>query len=191
MKYVSKKKEQCLVMRPTDRIMDEHRRIQVIPGKRVEFFDGRYETQDPEIIEFLHNHPLRGTKFFEITEKDEQIVAQAKKSTVPRVVDGAVDSVNSVDGGVPTPQTDDVVLPTRPTDTVAVSPQLIKVIDERISAALGTIIDLLNKDTKKEEIIMAGKPTKVFTCPYCKEPQPSGFAIGKHKLVCEQRPIAA
>lgn len=186
MKYSSKKAELCIVVRPEDRIIDEQRRVIKLPGKRVEFFNGRYETHDPEIIECLHNHPYRGTKFYEITEKDEKIIQEAKAIPIitgPMSVDGsrAIDDIITADLGK-------IEIRTRPTDTVAVSPELVRVIDERITAALSTIIDLLKKDTVKEENVMSNKPTKSFRCPYCGEPFTSGFKVGTHKKECSKRP---
>lgn len=192
MKYISKKAELCLVIRPTDRITDEQRRVRVIPGKRVEFMGGRYSTNDPEIIEFLHNHPNRGSKFMEITEADEKAVEKAK-SVAPAIVTGALST-----GVVPDAQIaiEEIIsatpsLPdrTRPDQATLVSPELIKLIDERINAALGTIVDLLKKDTVKEEKVMSGTSTKSFKCPYCEEPFTSGFKVGSHKKVCKKRPI--
>jgi len=191
MKYTSRKAELCLVLRPTDRTIDEQRRVRVIPGKRVEFMGGRYFTDDPEIIEFLHNHPMRGNKFFEINEHDEKAIEQAK-SVAPKIVTGALST------GVAVGPKDEVTkiieatpsLPdrTRPDQTVAISPELIKLIDERINAALGTIVDLLKKDTVKEEKVMSGTSTKSFKCPYCGEPFTSGFKVGSHKKECTKRP---
>jgi hypothetical protein len=179
-------------MRPTDRIIDEQRRIKVIPGKRVEFFDHHFETEDPELIEWLHGHYQRGHKFDEITPKDEKLIQLAKKTVGPKIVTGAIDGNTAIDSNeidkIISADLGKVEVPTRPTDTVAISPELVRVIDERINAALSVIVDLLKKDEVKEEKVMTGKSTKSFSCPYCGEPQPSGFAVGKHKKVCEKRP---
>jgi len=189
MLYTSTKRELCIVIRPTDRVVDEQRRVRIVPGKRAEFFDFRYETQDPEIIEFLHNHPYRNRKFIEITESETKAVEKAKK-----VITGQVTTANVVDAQVdqiinaPVPTREENEYATRPLDQVAMSPELIRVIDERINTALGTIISLLKKDEKKEEAIMSDKPTKSFKCPYCREPFKSGFKVGEHKKVCEKRP---
>jgi len=187
MKYNSKRSELCLVMRPTDRVMDEHRRVQVLPGKKAEFYQFRYETEDPEMIEFLHNHPLRGSKFFEITPTDEIIVQEAKKA-VPKIATGAISSATAIDRG-------EAEQPTRPDQTTSISPELIKVIDDRVNAALEQIVSLLKKDAHKEEKkemkasqIMSGKSTKTFTCPYCGDPFTSGFKVGGHKKICTKRP---
>lgn len=184
MKYISKKSELCLVMRPTDRITDEQRRVRVIPGKRVEFMAGRYQTFDPETIEFLHNHPNRGSKFMEINEADEKTIEKAK-SIAPSIVSGALST-----GVVPDAQiaieemiaaTPSLPDRTRPDQIALISPEVIKLIDERINAALGTIVDLLKKDTAKEEKVMSGTSTKSFKCPYCSEVFSSGFKVGSHK----------
>ena len=190
MRYVSKKSELCLVMRPTDRTIDEQRRVRIVPGKRVEFYAGRYQTDDPELITWLHDHPLRKVKFDEITEVDEKALKTAA-SLGPKISTGPVTTTNVVDS-----QLQDMIdadlgkieVRTRPTDTVAISPELVRVIDDRINAALSIIMDLLKKDTVKEEKIMSGKPTKSFKCPYCGDPFTSGFKVGGHKKICNKRP---
>lgn len=190
MKYVSKRSELTLIKKPQDRMIDEQRRVIPILGQKVEFFAGRYETRDPELIEWLHNHPLRGKKFDEITEADEQIVQKAKVL----IADGPITSGNAVDSAVEDMIKADigkVEVSTRPTDTSAVSPELIKIIDERINSALSVIVDLLKKDEVKEEKAMSvapSTPTKTFKCPYCGEPFGSGFAVGKHKKECSKKP---
>lgn len=194
MKYISRKRELRLIMRPTDRSIDEHRRIVIHPGKKAEFMDGRFETTDPELIEWLHTHPYRGSKFDEVTPKDENVVeiarnpevAKAKPHIVVPIATGAVSTGNILTP--PEPQAEpinfDVEPRTRPNETAVVSPELVRMIDERIQAAMGTIIDLLKPEAKKEEKavkIMAGQPTKSFKCPFCDEVFQSGFAVGKHK----------
>jgi len=198
MKCVSKKRELCLVKTPTDRIVDEQRRIRVIPGTRVEFFNGIYETHDPEIMEFLRSHPYRGRKFqivddkAKITPGNAVPIAQGMLKTTNRVIDGFMENDKELEPikGVTIEE-----VTTRPTDTTAISPELVNLIDERIHKALGTIIDLLKKDEVKEvkaeekkEKVIEGKPMKTFSCPYCKEPFKSGIQVGAHKKVCEKRP---
>lgn len=191
MRYFSKKKELCLVMHPTDRIVDEQRRVKVIPGKRIEFFNGLYETSDPEIIAFLDKHPYRGHKF--------QIIKEEEKSSITpgnavKVATGMLKTTNAVDALVNQMKGDETDVTTRPTDRAAISPELIKVIDDRINSAMSTIIALLQKDTVKAEVkeekvekMLEGKPTKSFKCPFCGEPFKSGFDVGKHKKVCPKR----
>jgi len=196
MKYVSKRKELRLIMRPTDRSIDEHRRTVIHQGKKAEFMEGRFETMDPELIEWLHNHHERGQKFDEITPREEIAVAKAagkvlvidetvidKPNPIIRVVTGAVATDNAVgDTRYTEPSTS--VESTRPKDVAALSPELAKIIDEKINAAIGQIIELLKPAVAKEEKavkIMEGKSTKSFKCPYCDEVFSSGFGVGKHK----------
>uniref|UniRef100_A0A6M3IK31 C2H2-type domain-containing protein n=1 Tax=viral metagenome TaxID=1070528 RepID=A0A6M3IK31_9ZZZZ len=206
MKYVSKRKELRLIMRPTDRSIDEHRRTVIHQGKKAEFMDGRYETMDPELIEWLHNHHERGQKFDEITPREEKAIAKAvgkvpveeqvmqdmleskpysvdKPNPVIRVVTGAMATDNAIgDTRYVAPSTS--VESTRPRDVTSLSPELAKIIDEKINAAIGQIIELLKPAVAKEEKavkIMEGKSTKSFKCPYCDEVFSSGFAVGRHK----------
>lgn len=185
MRYTSKKRELRLIMRPTDRTIDEHRRVQIHPGKKAEFIDGKFNTDDPELIEFLHNHPLRGSKFDEITEYDEKILASLRKpNPIIPIATGAVSTANAVLPAGYKAAVSETPETSRPEDKVMVSPELVRMIDERIQTALGTIIDLLKPEAAKDakaEKIMAGKPTKIFTCKVCGEVFPSGVAVGKHK----------
>ena len=180
MRYTSKLKEPRFIIRPMDRSIDEQRRVKIHPGLKAEFFNHGFETKDPELIEALHNHPARGKEFFEILESDEKVVKMAKetlaKNATP-MIQGAKSTGDATVKVAETPK-DEV---TRPGQTVTVSPEFLAIIDERINAALGTVIELLKKDEKKEEKIMAGKPTKSFKCPYCSEVFSSGFKVGTHK----------
>lgn len=182
MKYTSKLKDPRFVIRPSDRIIDDQRRVVPVPGLRAEFINHFFETKDPELIKALHDHKARGREFFEIEESDEAALKEAKiqiaREVTPMVVGAS--STGNVGRGL-SQQTTSAEPSVRPDQTTALSPELINLIDNRISAALGTIIDLLKKDEVKEEKIMAGKPTKSFKCPYCEEIFSSGFAVGAHK----------
>ena len=199
--YISKRSEQQIVVRPTDRTMDEQRRVMIITGKKVTFFDHYFETQDPEIIDFLDRHPQRGKDFDKVREGMDlamvhKAIKRLKNNESIRVVTGARTTSDEQRATqpeklvdiAPAPQVPPVTQEVRPETTTLISPELVKLIDDKVNTALATIIDLLKTDTKKEETMLAGKPTKSFKCPYCGEPQPSGFAVGRHKKVCEKRP---
>ena len=190
--YISRRTEHRIVIRPTDRTMDEQRRISIIKGKDVTFFDHFFETNDPEIIDRLDSHPQRGKDFDKLEGVDLAVAHQAirrlKNNESIKVVSGASTVSNRVQ---PKAQEAPVILPmqvqepiTRSEDTTLVSPELIKIIDDRVNTALATIIDLLKVDEKKEEKakeMMEGKSTKAFKCPYCDQVFSSGFKVGKHK----------
>ncbi len=63
MKFISKRKEFRLVIRPTEVILDESRRPRIINGERVEFTNGVYFTEDVGLIAYLLHHKLYGLEF--------------------------------------------------------------------------------------------------------------------------------
>jgi len=187
--YISKRSQLQLVVRPTDRTMDEQRRVTILPGKRVGFFDHYFETTDPEVIAFLDRHPQKG-KDFDMIQGDDvasahKAIKRLKNNESIRLVTGASTASSVTQARIVPPAPVEVV---RPETSVAISPEVLKVIDDRINAALETIIGLLKSDTKKEEKIMEGKPTKSFKCPYCDEVFSSGFKVGSHKKECPKKP---
>lgn len=69
--YVSPHSQYAITVRPKDDIPmpgpGGKTRYQRVPGKRAEFLDGILRTRDQEIIDFLADHPRRGTAFREVT----------------------------------------------------------------------------------------------------------------------------
>jgi len=70
-KYISKYRSLKLVVKPSY-TKEVEGRIVVVPGKSIRFVQGVYETDDPDEIKFLDNHPNLGTIFIKVTEKDLQ-----------------------------------------------------------------------------------------------------------------------
>lgn len=62
MLFLSKIRELRLVMRPKWVEKDPLTGVVVHPGKTIEFFDGRYETDDPEEIEFIKKNAVYGSR---------------------------------------------------------------------------------------------------------------------------------
>ena len=78
MLFVSKIKDQRIIRRPMDRIMDEQRRPIILKGERVEFNNWRFDTEDPDLIEWLLNHNEYGVTFTS-DKRDDKAVVQPKK----------------------------------------------------------------------------------------------------------------
>ena len=75
MKYISKYLELKIVQKPTySKEIDG--RIVVTPGKSIQFHDGMFETENPEDIKFLDNHPNFGNVFIKVEGVD---LIKAKK----------------------------------------------------------------------------------------------------------------
>ena len=62
MLFLSKVRELRLVMRPKWVEKDPMTGVVIHEGKAIEFFDGRYETNDPEEIEFIKKNPAFGSR---------------------------------------------------------------------------------------------------------------------------------
>lgn len=184
MKYTSKYRDPRYIIRPTDRVIDEQRRVHVVPGLKAEFINHLFWTENPELIEALHNHPLRGIEFDEILEKDEKVI-EATVKAVPMTAGGR-STANIAEAKVD----EYIEVSTRSTDVVAVSPELIKLIDERISSAMGEVISLLKKQEKKEnQVTGKEKGMKTYKCPYCGDTNfNSPFKLGTHKNECTKKP---
>ncbi len=182
MRYVSRKRELRLIMRPQDRTMDDSRHVVIIRGKKAEFVNRAFETQDPELIDWLHDHPLRGGEFEEVRDEDikaiEATLRKVRAQEDTQVVTGAKGTLDNPHAEREIPL---VPLNYTPATTQAVSPELIEFIDGKINTALGQIMDLLKRDTTKEEKALAGKPLKSFKCKICGEEFASGFKVGEHK----------
>lgn len=185
MRYVSKRKELCLVYKPQDRMLDEQRRVIIMQGKRAEFMGGRFQTNDPELIAWLSTHPKKNIEFMEVKDDEWQAIQKDLAKMDAKVVEEPT----------PEPVKEEAIY--RPESTMAISPELVEFIDKRINDALGTILNILQPkaettEVKQEEaspVVVEDKPKKKsFTCPYCKEVFPSGFEVGTHKKTCAKRP---
>lgn len=60
MLFIAKKRGLRLIKRPTDIITDENRRTQVIRGEKVEFVNGRYQTTNQDLIDWMIGNKDKG-----------------------------------------------------------------------------------------------------------------------------------
>ena len=189
MLFVSKKRGLRLIKRPTDIITDENRRSQVVRGEKVEFIDGRYQTDKQDIIDWLigneekgippHEELIRG-RFTAVAE--DQLEAMRKAAV--QMVTGA-----NTTGSRMGSKDDGAALATQPS-IVAVAELLAESeqrTDAKIGSALGQIMEMLKGTTTvpKTEVVSlpTAKTKKVFTCPIpgCGKTFTTGMAVGKHK----------
>lgn len=184
MKFVSRKvRELRVILKPTDRVIDEQRRVSIIPGKKAEFMNYEFKTTDPDTIVRLRRHPSYGMEFAAAGDIDKYIEIYEQTGKAPVEVKGqwinpltntllAVPDLEDIKVEEAKPEPSKKALP-EPIE----SANLEAIIDTRIKVHLdqltATLVDLIqHKDDK---------PKKVFTCPICKEVFPSGIAVGKHK----------
>jgi len=99
MKFISKKyKALQLVLQPTTKRY-VGLKWQIVPGTRVVFENGVYETEDKEIIEALKSHRLYGVQFYTDEPKaDEPNREGAKEENAKKAVAEEIASVCPVCG---------------------------------------------------------------------------------------------
>jgi hypothetical protein len=68
MKFLSKCPNQIICMVP-NRVQVFDGIMMQVPGKRIEFVNGEYETTDKKEIDFLKKHKLNGPAITEVSEK--------------------------------------------------------------------------------------------------------------------------
>ena len=54
-------------------------RIVVVAGRSIQFHDGKYETSDPQEIQFLDNHPNYGNVFYKLKSKEDADKAREER----------------------------------------------------------------------------------------------------------------
>ena len=71
--FRSRDKQLRIVRKPERRRYNEAGELELIPGQRVEFTRGAFQTEDDELIEWLRNHPRFNSRFWEVgNEPDRQ-----------------------------------------------------------------------------------------------------------------------
>jgi len=172
MRFVSKYREFRLVKSPSDRIIDDQRRVTIIKGETIEFKNFQYNTEEPETIEWLMNHPERGVTFDVVKEDEEQLL----KIPVQPIVSGPVTTINKE---------------AKPDEVKVENPNTLKNLDdiiaEKVAAAvtaasesiLKTVVDLIH--SKGGDIHFKEKKRPSFKCSICGKEFISGFEVSKHK----------
>ncbi len=171
MRFVSKVRDLRLIMRPQDRTMDDQRREIQIPGKKVEFFNFNYTTEDEEMIKWLFQHPLRNSEFG-VADDEKDVKAWIAQHSVTPMISGAGDSVTV--SRLPEGEGQVIVI-----QKESQNESMEDMVDRKITVAMEKILAAL-KETKE---IHEEKPKKKFTCPFpgCGQDFNTGFAVGKHK----------
>jgi len=192
MKFVSRKKEFRLIIRPTEVVMDASRRPHIMQGERVEFHQGMFYTEDKNLIEYLMSHPLYGNKFTAVAPTD--LAGLKPADSGPKMIEGTRSTLDAPASKA-----------MRPESTTYISEKVAKsvskeeveaLIDNKLEGFLGKIESLLIKPEIPKvpegpplpEPIIKNVKKKGFHCPWCGESLSSGFEIGKHKKTCPQRP---
>jgi hypothetical protein len=186
MLFVHKYAEGRIVLRPTDMVIDELRRRQVIPGLTVEFHNHRFATEDPELIKKLLNYPDYGHTYSAACN-DQELLAWKRAHGMM----ASNDDPSALIKGDKDPF------------VIAVAPREIKpepvgltedkvatMIQDSVAKAMGEILAVLKPDPAPCVANPAGipvldvnKPRKTFHCKICGKDGPefkTGFEVGKH-----------
>jgi hypothetical protein len=190
MRFISKRKEFRLIIRPTEVVLDEARRPRVQYGEKVEFRNGVFNTSDKGLIDYLLHHPLYGLQYtseigndpVEI-EKHSLVFDDGAEITGPKLVAGRpTDMILGARATVDHPiQPEPIIfLEKIPKVITKEEPQFTRneveaLIDSKLDAFLEKIGTLVVAPRVKKS-----RP-KEFHCPICGKPFPSGMAVGKHK----------
>lgn len=193
MKFIAKARELRIVKKPSDRIIDDQRRVIPIRGETIEFSNYQYVTNNPETIAWLINRPghygvdyitdepvKTDAKRPKIETWDTDDVAkeerqkEEEKAKVVQMVQGARGTFNKTeDAPIQQPQglTEEKVI------------QLIGEKTQSLESKLDQLLLVLTPPSKPEieGFIPPPKPKKEFHCPTCGLEFSSGIAVGKHK----------
>jgi len=192
-KYVSKKRELRIILKPQDRIIDDQRRVIPIQGLKAEFKNGEYYTDNPVIIFALSDHPLKGSREFVCCDDDKaycdskgQVIKELPKvafsSGSQAMTTGANSTVNKtadefIAEMVAAKEADALKAAEleKAKDLGLSKEEVIRIIDDRLTAAIGKIAGII----EAAEVNKVKKP-KTFTCTVCHKPYTNGVAVGKH-----------
>jgi hypothetical protein len=175
MDFVSRRRELRIVLKPTDRVMDEQRRVTMIRGITAEFINNRYSTDDPEVIERLLRHGEYGTEFTSVQDGPTWL-RDAEENQKRIIVTSGARSTTNIAGG----PKEEAPLPTRPTEKVASSPDLQDFIKSEIAKGMAQIMDQLKPKAKR-----------TFKCKKCNEVFSSGYDVGNHMKIAHPKPAVA
>ncbi len=192
MKFIAKARELRIVKKPTDRTIDDQRRVIPIRGETIEFSNYQYVTTNPETIDWLLNRPGYGVDYItdeptktdkpkpkvETWDTDDTVKVEREKeeerAKVIQMVQGARGTFNKTeDAPIQEPQglTEEKVI------------QLITEKTQSLESKLDQLLMVLTPPSKPEieGFTPPPKPKKEFHCPICGLEFTSGIAVGAHK----------
>lgn len=197
MKFVSKKREFRLIIRPTNVFLDESRRPQVDKGEKVEFKNGMFFTEDKSLISYLLHHKQYGLSYTSeigndpvAIEKASMVFDDGAEITGPKIVAGFPEKnsprvIEMVTGGMSTQSMPKVqtkaeeFIPQVPPKESITKEEVVDLISQALDAKLDLILDRIGAVALQPSI--KGTRVKKFHCSICGEELPSGFAVKKHK----------
>lgn len=183
MLFVSKRKRFRLVLKPTTHVLDAYGQRVAIPGLTVEFINGRYETEDPEIIKLMLNNPFLNNQYIvaNTNAEVEQWIAEHPeyRHEAAQMITGGIATINAQSTPAAVTAAQSALR-----DAVSSSKDIDSILEEKISAKLNPLLEKLSKlvadsDADNE----TSKAKRTFTCPVpgCGAVFRSGIELGEHK----------
>ena len=180
--FMSKAKRLRVILKPSFHVIDANGQRVLIPGKTIEFANGRYETQDPDEISALLKHSLFNAKF--VAVEDEQ----AWKEEHPEyfqppvnMITGAMSTIFSA----PSPLVEASQMGLRNSQQTAAPIDIDKIIEEKIAEKFGALSSKLDRllNVVNDTSITPPKAKKTFKCPVpgCDFVGRTGIEVGAHK----------
>lgn len=175
---MAKAKRLRVILKPAFYILDANGQRVQIPGKTVEFMNGRIEIEDPDTIALMLKHDYCNIKFAAVEDEKEWKIAHPEyfKPAI-EMITGAVATINSA--SAPLLSAARSHIPARVPDPVV---NIEEIIDKKIGEKFNSLSEKLDRLLATPEV-KAEKPKKVFTCPVpgCGEIFRSGIELGAHK----------
>jgi len=184
---MARNKRLRVILKPAFYILDANGQRVQIPGRTIEFMNGRFESEDPEIIAGMLKHDYCNLRFTPVDNEKEWIADHpAYFRPAVEMVTGAVATINTAPAPLAeqarTHLRQEVALHPNKTDPVV---DLDSIINEKLDAKFAALTDQLLAKLSISEAVKAEIPKakKVFTCPVpgCGYIAKSGVELGTHK----------
>lgn len=177
---MAKAKRLRIVLKPAFYVLDANGQRVQIPGKTIEFINGRFESDDPETIALMLKHDYCKVRFAAVENENEWMVQHPEYFKSPiDMVTGAMGTINVA--RPPVLQAGMSQIPANKVPDPIVNIE--EIIDKKISERFDILSEKLDRLLGSQESVKAAKPKKVFTCPVpgCGEVFKSGLEVGAHK----------
>ncbi len=179
MVFMAKPKRLRVILKPAFYVLDANGQRVQIPGKTIEFLNGRFETEDLETIALMLKHDYCNLKFTAVEDEKEWKESHPEYFRSPvQMITGAVATVNSAASPLLDAARSHIPVRNVPDPVINIEEIIDKKMSEKFGALSEKLDRLLAAPQAKEE-----KSKKVFTCPVpgCGEVFRNGIELGAHK----------
>ena len=183
--FMSKAKRLRVVIKPSFYILDANGQRVQIPGKTIEFNNGRFETDNPDYIAGLLNNDYCNIHYAAVDDEKEWKEQHPEyfKQYSADMITGAVSTIN-VNKSPLAQAARSHIQPEKKVDPII---DINDIIDKKIDEKFGNLDAKLSKllSLADEPNVKDSKPKKVFKCPVpgCGFVGKTGMEIGEHKKI--------